>query len=375
MSKNFVEGIKTPFAKSVSEFKVQTRDGLKTFNYLPWALALALADCPDQEVYEHNGELYVEVFGGCVVGVVEKVGESGAQQVTWLPVLNGANQAMPVARVTSRDLSDTINRCRAKAVAMVNGVGLALYAKGETNVVSFIRALDVKPDTNLRTASPVIAKAEEKHGEFIDWPHAVAAARLTDPDFLWEVVFKDVVDKTSGEIQRRPYYRMGSGYGVAVRVTYKGKTHTEYLPVMGFDMVDTSNGKKRLDHQPLVNPDCHDWNRSVMRCLVKAIAVVSGYGLNVYAKADVEELNVDPLPRKESAPEAPPAPEPPPEDPKAKAELIEQVEKALKASGREAVNMLTWLGYKETAVLADASMADLEKALKALSPPRKAVAS
>lgn len=372
MSKTFIEGIKTPFAKSVSTYQVNTKDGPKEFGYLPWALALALADRPAQEVVEHEGAMFVPVFGGCVVGISQKIGSAGREQVTWLPVLNGANQAMPEARVTSRDLGDTINRCRAKAAAMVNGVGLALYAKGEVNTVKFVKSLALMPDSDLTQAAPVISSSEEKNGEFIDWPHAIAAARLTDPEFHWEVVFKDVVDKTTGVVGLRPYFRMGQGYGVAVRVTYKGCTHTELLPIMGFaEVVLKSGEKKRLDHQPLPNPDCHDWNRSVMRCLTKAISLASGYGLNVYAKADVTDLTVEPLQPKQQ----PAAPEAPAEDPAAKAALIADVEKALSATGRTAGSMLQWLGYKDANGNLDVvSMSDLQKALQALSPPKAAAA-
>lgn len=372
MSKTFIEGIKTPVARSVSSYSVNTKDGPKTYNYLPWALSLALADRPPQEVVEHDGAMYVPVFGGCVVGIRQKIGGTGRDQVTWLPVLNGSNQAMPEARVTARDLGDTINRCRAKAAAMVNGVGLSLYSKGEANTVTFIKSLNVVPDTDLARATPPISSSEEKNGDFIDWPHALAAARLTDPEFHWEVVFKDVIDKTTGEVSSRPYFRFGIGYGVAVRVTYKGITHTELLPIMGFAIVKLKSGEeKRLDHQPLPNPDCHDWNRTVMRCLTKAISVSSGYGLNVYAKADVDELNVEPLQRKEAAAE----PEAPVDDAVMKGALISDVEKALAASGRTAGDMLAWLGYKDSNNdLNVVSVPDLQKALQALSRPKAAAA-
>lgn len=372
MSKIFTDGIRTPFKSMVKKYSIDTKEGKKEFGYLPWALALAIAERPTQEIVETaDGNLVHSVFGGGVVGVAQEVAQ-GITQVTWLPILNGANQAKPEAKITSRDVSDTINRCRAKAVAMVNGVGLPLFAHGLDDMTVFLRSLNVKPDSDLSTVEPHITTAPEKNGEFIDWPYAIAAARITDPEFSWEVVTRTVLNKDTGEIGERPYFRMGTGWGVAVRVTYKGKAHCETLPIMGFVEVETKSGLKLLDHQPLLNPNCHDWNRAVMRCLVKAIALASGYGLSVYAKTDnVESLHVDPMQRKEHAANDPAAPaeEKPaqPDDPKAKAALIAEVDAALKASGRDAASLLAWLGHKGSSKLEDASIASLTRGLRALS--------
>lgn len=369
MSKVFTDGIKTPFAKAVKRLTVQTQEGEKEFPYLPWALALALADRPKQEIVETpDGEILHPVFGGGVVGIRQFVDE-GIEQVTWLPILNGANQAKPEAKITSRDVADTINRCRAKAVAMVNGVGLPLWADGLEDLTVFLKSLNVTPDTDLDQVRPYISTSPKKNGEYIDWAYALAAARITDPKFHWEVVHRSVLDKTTGEIDLRPYFRMGNGWGVAVRVTYKGGTHTETLAMTGFLEVETKSGVKKLDHQPLVTPNCHDWNRSVMRCLTKAIAIESGYGLSVYAKVDdVERLHVEPLQRKSEG-AAPHEPESLPEDPAVKAALVEQVAKALESAGRQPASLLGWLGHKDATDLSVASVEQLQRGLKALATP------
>lgn len=370
MSKVFTDGIKTPFGKSIKYITVQTKEGEKKFPYLHWALALALADRPSQEVVETPEGAFVHpVFGGGVVGVRQLVAD-GIEQVTWLPILNGANQPTPEAKITSRDVSDTINRCRAKAAAMVNGVGLPLWADGLEDLVVFLSSLGVKPDDDLGLVKPYVMTSPKKNGEFMDWPYPLAAARITDPKFHWEVVFRSVIDKTTGEVGMRPYFPMGNGWGVSVCVTYKGKKHTETLPIMGFLEVQTKNGPKMLDHQPLSTPKADDWNRTVMRCLTKAIAYQSGYGLSVYAKADnVEDLHVEPLRRREgngaSAAEA----EALPDDPAVKAALVAKVAQALEAAGKQPSSLLGWLGHKDATDLSVASIEQLERGYKALATP------
>lgn len=382
MAKTFVEGIKTPFKSMVKMFEVTDKNGAKKkFSYLHWALALALADRPSQEIVTSDGAVSIEVFGGCVVGVSQAL-PNGGMQTTWLPVLNGANQPVPEGKVTSRDLGDTLNRCRAKAAAMVNGVGLSLYAHGLDDTVVFINSLGVKPTDDLSTATPRISSSPEKNGDFIDWAYSLAAARLTDPNFRWEVLFYEVMDSSTGEVGKKPYFRMGKGWGVAVQVWYRDATrsvdrvHTEVLPIMGFREVDTRNGLKKLDHQPLENPNAHDWNRSVMRCLVKAIAYASGYGLSVYAKAEVDQLHVDPLQRKAAndeqtpAGEAPAAKSPPAvDDPALKADLIKQVSAILKSDGKSPSDLLKWLSYPDATDLSVATVAELQRGLRGLRPP------
>lgn len=382
MSKSFIEGVKTPFGSMVKVLEVNTKEGKKQFGYLPWALAFAFADRPRQETIWMNGNMGIPVFGGTVVGIKQFL-PNGAEQVTWLPVLNGANQAMPEARITSRDLGDTLNRCRAKAIAMVGGVGLSLYAKGETNTLAFLKTLGVKPDSDLSRVEPVVSSSPQKNGTYIDWTHALAAARITDASFQWSVLFHDVIDTSTGEILKRPYFKMGTGWGVDVQVVYKGVTHTEPLPIMGFVEVETKHdGKKMLDHQPLLNPNCHDWNRAVMRCLAKAIAMASGYGLNLYAKSEVDSLHVDPLQRKSAEEGASGAAGDEQGgqavegassvDPREYQAVLEQVRAALAAAGRPAAGVLAWLGYKDTDDLSVASMEELQRALRALSPPKPA---
>lgn len=344
-SKTFIEGVKTPIKGLVTE-----ADGL---SYLPWATAVALAGRPEMVV---EWPPHLSFFGGAVVCV-----RQGAQK-TFLPVLDGQNRPIPSDRVTSRDLSDTINRCRAKSAAMVNGVGLSLYAGYGEDVVGFLRALGVKPDSDLSSVEPLTSTKGGKSGAtYVDWASSLAAARITDPDFHWEVVFNDVPDPDTGEIRSLPFFPAPIGFLVAVSVTYKGMHHTEFLPIMGVTEVQTRNGLKKMDHQPLTQPNVFDWNRSVMRCLAKAIAVVSGYGLSVYAKEDVERLQVQPL-KKGAEPSRQAAASEVNIDRQA---MIDAIEDGLRAASKTTDALLRWLG-KSGGSLRDLSDEELLRSHQAL---------
>ena len=305
----FVQGIKTKLDGLVH--KVLGKD------YIAWATAVQLAGRPHQEVLFPDGNTFMPLFGGGIVAVRQ------GKQVVYRPILGKNGSPIPVANITSRDVSDSINRCRSKAIAMVNGVGLSLFAGLGGRVAKFVNEVGVKPDTeDLSTVQPMVVKTEGK-APFIRWAAALAAMRLTDPDSYWEVEFSEYPDPDTGEIRKLPVFRSGQGWMVGVTVHWKGMTHTEWAAITGHAMVMTKNGEKRLDHQPLLNPDAPDWNKAVMRCLTKAIALLTGYGINIYAKEDIESLKAEVLQPKSkeqqpqdaqpTAQEAPEQPENPPQ--------------------------------------------------------------
>jgi len=278
---NFLEGI-----------KVETKDFVEKINnaaYLSWATALALAERPQQEVALFGGRPFLPLFGGAVVAVDSPSGEN--RQRTWLPILNSNNAPIPISAISPRDVNDAIMRCRAKAVAMVQGVGLSVYAGFDGDALGFIKALGIKPDSDLAQVQPLTeGKGGDSGAKYITWAAALAAARITCPEFFWEVLEFDVTDQESGEVVRLPACRVASGWAVAVRVVYKGREHTEWLPIMGVAEVQTKRGPRKMDHQPLASPTVFDWNRSVMRCMAKAIAIATGYGLGVYAGEDLAAI-------------------------------------------------------------------------------------
>lgn len=281
--KSFVDGIRTSIKGLTEETNGQT--------YLPWSSALALAERPilDVVTFGEGKDPYLSFFGGVVVAV------EGAEtrQRVWLPVLDGANRPIPIERATARDIGDTQVRCRAKAVALLNGIGMSVYAGYNASVGAFLKAIAVRPDSDLATTQPLTQTKPGSEAAYVDWTAAYTAAKLTDPDFFFEVLMFEDVDE-NGEPKAIPAKRMPVGWQIAVRVNYKGEATTEWLPIMGFLEVKTKNGLKNLDHQPLPNPTVHDWNRAVMRCMTKGVATLTGYGLSVYAKENLEDLHREP---------------------------------------------------------------------------------
>lgn len=265
-------------------------------SYIPWATQLALAGRPTIQIVQVRGSGPVrEIFGGGVVAA-DQLTEGGKRvQRTWLPVQGFKSEAVPFSEIHGRHLGDAISRVRARSIATVTGLGISLYTPCGGDGTHYVDVLGVLPDCNdLTKISPLIdEKRDDKTGRvvsrYLGWFNALAAARITDPDFCWEVLDFPHINRDTGEVIDLPAQKCpGVGWMVAVRVTWRDIEHTEWLPVMGFGRVATRNGDKNLDHQPLPQPDANDWHKAVMRCLAKAIAIATGYGLEMYAD-DVED--------------------------------------------------------------------------------------
>lgn len=149
---------------------------------------------------------------------------------------------------------------------------------------------------------------EKKNGlSYLSWPWAVAEVSKVCPDWSYEV-------KKFGEEQLPYTLDPKTGYLVYTSVTMKGVTHDMWLPVM-----DGAN--KAMRDEPYqyevakyeYNPQTRrkektgtemktaeaatmfDINKTIMRCLVKNLAMF-GIGLFVYAGEDLpEEIPVDPV--------------------------------------------------------------------------------
>lgn len=311
---------------------LESKNGM---SYLSWAVAVGLADNPEHAPSLFDGQPYLPLFGGALVAV-DMMG-----QRVWLPILNERNSPIASSNLTSRDISDTIQRCRAKAVAMTAGVGMSVYAGFDGDGAKFVGELGINPESDLAKVKAITSnKGGGSNAAYLDWASAVAAAKTADSGFLWKVGMYPAVDTETGEVKEMPYIKTVDTYMVSVEVNYKGKTHTEWLPIMGVLPVKTKNGEKKMDHQPLINPNVFDWNRSIMRCLAKAISVVTGYGLSIYAKEDLLKLE-DGTPQDAAAPD------------------LTEVRKLLKATGKDEAAMCAWLGVKS---LEDADKEAITKA-------------
>jgi hypothetical protein len=250
----------TNMAKNTS---VEKKNGM---SYLSWAAAYGLANRPEFTIPTWDGMPYRTLLGGAVVAV-----DMGAQRM-WLPILNGSNQPIPLEKITDRDVTDAHMRALVKAIAAVTGVGLSLYAGYDGDGQRVAALFDVKPGDDLGKVSAVVEEKGKGSGKlYVPWWAAIAACMMADPEgFSWTVV------EFPGPMPEEtvPYLKGKSGVMVAVDVTYRGRTHRQWLPVMDFRF----NAKAEATVM--------EWNTAVMRALAKAVAIVSGYGLATYAGED-----------------------------------------------------------------------------------------
>jgi len=115
----------------------------------------------------------------------------------------------------------------------------------------------------------------EKKGNltYLSWAWAWAELMKVCPDAKYEVV----------KFDGKPYlYDPDLGYMVFTKLTINGETREMWLPVM-----DNYNRALKADKATMM-----DINKTIMRCLVKNIAVSSGLGLYLYAGEDLPEAGV-----------------------------------------------------------------------------------
>ena len=123
---------------------------------------------------------------------------------------------------------------------------------------------------------------------YLSWVFVLKEMKKVDPDASYVVHdFPYIVGDQVIEGVQVPYLETKAGVLVKVSVTIKGKTETEWLPVM-----DHKN-------QTLKNPSVTDINKTHKRCLAKA-AAHHGLGLHIFAGEDLPE---DITPPKVASPE------------------------------------------------------------------------
>lgn len=127
---------------------------------------------------------------------------------------------------------------------------------------------------------------EEKKGlSYLSWSFAWAEIKKRCPNASYII-------KKFGENQLPYVYDDKTGYMVFTEMTIDGVTHEMWLPVMdgaNKAMLDheytykTKNGEKQVEKATMF-----DINKTIMRCLVKNIAMF-GLGLYIYAGEDLPE--------------------------------------------------------------------------------------
>ena len=127
-------------------------------------------------------------------------------------------------------------------------------------------------------------KIEERNGlKYLSWSYAVAEITKRCPDWTYKIKMFD----------NKPYtYDENLGYMVFTEITIDGQTKEMWLPVM-----DSSNKAMKKEQysystkygQKTVEPaTMFDINKTIMRCLVKNIAMF-GLGLYIYAGEDLPD--------------------------------------------------------------------------------------
>jgi len=119
----------------------------------------------------------------------------------------------------------------------------------------------------------------EKKGQltYLSWVFAHAEMKKVDENATTVYhEFPYIVNNQVVEGVNVPYLLTAQGAMVKVSVTIKGKTETEWLPVM-----DNKN-------QSMMTPKATDINKAHKRCFAKAVAL-HGLGLYVYAGDDLPE--------------------------------------------------------------------------------------
>ena len=112
---------------------------------------------------------------------------------------------------------------------------------------------------------------EKKNGlTYLSWAWAWAEVLKADPKANFKV---EMFDGT-------PLMSVGNSFMVWVTVTMFDKPMTCMLPVLDFR------------NKPIPTPNSFDVNTSIMRCLVKAIAM-HGLGLYIYAGEDLPETDTE----------------------------------------------------------------------------------
>lgn len=144
-------------------------------------------------------------------------------------------------------------------------------------------------------------KTEQKNKlTYLSWPFAWSEVKKRCPDATYNIKRFE---------HNLPYvFDEKVGYMVFTDVTIDGLTHEMWLPVMDganaamkdkpyqYQVMQWQNGKKVSVTKDCAAADMFDINKTIMRCLVKNLAMF-GLGLYIYAGED--------LPEEEKAEEAP----------------------------------------------------------------------
>jgi hypothetical protein len=247
------------------------------FSYLSAATAMKLAGLPEVEFAGFGDKPFLTAFNGSLVAVdigVPLGDNTSFKQRTWLPVMNQDNLDLDLEVTSVNDINNNQQRCLVKAVAATLGYGMSVFLGHNGSGSQAVKMLGVKPDSDLTQVPPVVSTLKEGGAPYVEWTVALAAARVTDPTFHWEVLEWDGL----------PYREVLDGIIVDVATVYRGKRQ-----VLSRPLLDSAQN-------PVSPKDAtvSSWNKAVMRALAKGIAFNTGYGIEVYSKELIAELGANP---------------------------------------------------------------------------------
>ena len=255
-TKSFFEA----FGATISDAEVAKKGGL---SYIAAATAMRLAGRPEVTFVDFNGKPHLEMLNGSLVAVDIQVPGTDAIQRMYLPVMDRDNATLELSKTSLTDINNSRQRCLVKAIAAVYGDGMSLFMGCDGDGAKAVKLLGVNPETDLETVTPVVSTLKEGGAPYVEWNAGLAACRITDPTFRWDVVMWDGL----------PYREVLGGLMVDVDTVYEGLRQRLSLPIMD----------AAFNPVPAAKATVFDWNKTVMRALTKCIAFNTGYGLGVYA--------------------------------------------------------------------------------------------
>lgn len=261
LTKTFFEA----FSAKIDDAEILHKGGL---SYLAAAAAVRMAGFPEVTFVDFDGKPYLDCLGGALVAVDLAVPGTDVIQRTWLPVMDRDNMTLALDKTQLTDINNNRQRCLVKAIAAVYGDGMSIFLGCDGDGEKAAKMLGVNPDSELTEVPPVIATLKEGGAPFIEWGIGLAACRITDPTFHWEVVLWP-----DAQGRMLPYREVLGGLMVDVDTVYRGKRQRLSLPVMD----------AAFKQMPVARASVFDWNKTVMRALTKCIAFNAGYGIGVYA--------------------------------------------------------------------------------------------
>lgn len=131
---------------------------------------------------------------------------------------------------------------------------------------------------------------KKKDLSYLSWPYAWAAVKKKFPEANYKIY-------QFGEKQLPYVFDENVGYMTFTDVTINGLTHTMWLPVM--DSANKTMKSKSYTYDtkfkkdiPVEAASMFDINKTIMRCLVKNLAMF-GLGLYIYAGEDLPEVEIE----------------------------------------------------------------------------------